>query len=165
MFLRVFIPRYNLVESSKVETSRGTLVQHKPYYVYQIEVSIYGTYSRLDKRYSQFLSLHQELRHSYRTPEFPPKKLRNTSHKVLEQRRSGLENYIQYFVRMNPVPQVLLNFLDVPREKLTSTLPDEKPSHQQVAGFLKDPFLIPSSGDRLPDIVSEATMEFFYQES
>ncbi len=57
-----------------------------------------------------------QLRKSYRTPEFPPKKLHNSSKKVLEQRRRGLECYVQYFVRMNPVPKALLDFLEVPKE-------------------------------------------------
>ena len=57
-----------------------------------------------------------QLRKSYRTPEFPPKRLHNTSRKVLEQRRQGLESYVQYFVRMNPTPKPLLDFLEVPKE-------------------------------------------------
>jgi hypothetical protein len=32
---------------------------------------------------------------------------------VLEQRRHGLENYIQYFLRMNPAPDLVLDFLEV----------------------------------------------------
>ena len=33
-----------------------------------------------------------QLRKSYRTPEFPPKRLHNTSRKVLEQRRQGTKS-------------------------------------------------------------------------
>ena len=50
--------------------------------------------------------------------EFPPKKLRNTSPKVLETRRLSLEHYIQSLIRQfqkqyQPLPQVLLDFLDL----------------------------------------------------
>lgn len=38
----------------------------------------------------------------------------------------------------------------------------EKPTHQPVAGFKKDPYLIPPSGEKLPDIVAQATLDFFY---
>eukprot|EP00095_Tigriopus_kingsejongensis_P000244 maker-scaffold55_size446313-snap-gene-3.27 protein:Tk00244 transcript:maker-scaffold55_size446313-snap-gene-3.27-mRNA-1 annotation:"hypothetical protein PGUG_04456" len=46
----------------------------------------------------------------------------------------------------------------------SGALSSSKPNHQQVTGFLKDLFLICTSGDRLPYIVSQATMELFYQE-
>ena len=68
----------------------------------------------IDSRVKHFIIL--QLRKSYRTPEFPPKRLHNTSKKVLEQRRQGLESYVQYFVRMNPTPKPLLDFLEVPKE-------------------------------------------------
>jgi hypothetical protein len=56
-----------------------------------------------------------KLRRSYRTPEFPPKRLRNSSSKVLELRRQLLEKYIKIMVAAKPVPEALLQFLDVPQ--------------------------------------------------
>jgi hypothetical protein len=42
---------------------------------------------------------------------------------------------------------------------------EEKPTHQAVAGFTKDPFLTPPTGDnRLPNIVTQATLDLFYKE-
>jgi hypothetical protein len=41
----------------------------------------------------------------------------------------------------------------------------EAPSaHQPVAGFTRDPFLMTqSSNDRLPDIITQATLDYFYK--
>ena len=49
MILRVFIPRY-----LQVDLDKG-------HFVYQIEVSTLGKFFRLEKRYSQFLALHNEV--------------------------------------------------------------------------------------------------------
>ncbi len=93
---------------------------HRPYYAYRVEASLGGgKFVRVERRYSQFLALHNELRKLVRTPEFPPKKLRNTSHKLLEERRAGLEGYLQHLVRLNPVPTSLLDFLQLKVEELT----------------------------------------------
>ena len=54
-----------------------------------------------------------QLRKSYSTPEFPPKKLRNTSQKMLSTRRQHLEKYMQNVVRIAPIPKALLDFLQV----------------------------------------------------
>ncbi len=80
-----------------------------------------------------------QLRKSVRTPEFPPKRLRNTSHKLLEERRAGLELYLQRLVRLNPVPGALLEFLglsgggealhEAEVGRLAAVCPD-RPTHQ-----------------------------------
>ena len=54
-----------------------------------------------------------QLRKYYSTPEFPPKKIRNSSQKVLGIRRQQLEKYMQYVVKIAPVPKVLMEFLQV----------------------------------------------------
>ena len=36
-------------------------------------------------------------------------------------------------------------------------------THGPVAGFTKDPFLNPPGRDRLPDVITQATMDFFYK--
>ena len=138
--LRVFIPRYQQVEltqqhpqnahhsnhnnangssSSSSSQLNGIGVANKSYFVYIIEVSTSGQFRRVERRYSQFLSLHHELKKTFKaTPEFPPKKLRNSTDKVLEQRRRGLESYLQHFARMEPPSQAVLDFLEVPKEAL-----------------------------------------------
>lgn len=143
---------------------------------------------------SQFLCfayLHQ-LRKRYRLPcPFPPKKLRNSSSKVLETRRAALEQYVQGFVRQcqknyKPLPPVLLEFLQVPThvpkissaaERVGSFCEESleacsltSSSHRPIVGFTtKEPFLFESSHalhvspTGLPDIITQATLQCFYQ--
>lgn len=150
-----------------------------------------GRFFRLEKRYSAFLALHNELRKHYSTPEFPPKKLRNTSQKVLGIRRQQLEKYMQCVVKLTPVPKLLLDFLQVSEQYSSShqlnnqnhgivysddVLPsstNEVCQHQPVLGFKnKEPFLFHTSEvqfqtpsiiqSQLPDIITQATLEYFY---
>jgi hypothetical protein len=41
------------------------------------------------------LFFQSQLRKVYQTPAFPPKRVRNTNPRVLEERRQGLETYLQ----------------------------------------------------------------------
>ena len=88
--------------------------------VYQVEVATQsGRYYRVERRYSAFHSLNKECKRQYhgqahRIAEFPPKRIRNTSAKVLESRRTGLEHYIQSLVRLSPTPPQLIAFLELP---------------------------------------------------
>ena len=45
--------------------------------------------------------------------EFPPKKLRNTSCKVLDMRRMALEIWLQSLLMIQPTPSQLLSFLNI----------------------------------------------------
>ena len=56
-----------------------------------------GHYYRVERRYSAFHSLNKQAKKLGLGPlsEFPPKRIRNTSAKVLESRRKGLEHFIQ----------------------------------------------------------------------
>ncbi|XP_060271660.1 sorting nexin-24 isoform X3 [Ovis aries] len=49
----------------------------------------------VEKRYSEFHALHKKLKKCIKTPEIPSKHVRNWVPKVLEQRRQGLETYLQ----------------------------------------------------------------------
>ena len=40
----------------------------------------------------------------------------------------------------------------------------EKTTHHPVAGFTKDPFLIEHTGGKLPNIITQATLDFFYKD-
>ncbi len=55
MILRVFIPRFHQVDPTPDN-------HQKSHFVYQIEVSTLGKFFRLEKRYSQFLALHNDVR-------------------------------------------------------------------------------------------------------
>ena len=136
-----------------------------------------------------------QLRRRYRLPvEFPPKKLRNNTTKVLETRRQALEQYLQAFVQLcqrscKPLPQCLLDFLQiaahVPKvssivynahDRLNSCFaresgktPVQAATHKPIVGFAsKEPFLFESShalqvsNTGLPDIITQATLQCFY---
>jgi len=196
--------------SNELPNSSGQTKSTKGHVVYQLEVVSnnfgnpeyetpssqsqvqlgQGRVFRLEKRYSAFLALHNELRKHYTTPEFPPKRLKNTSQKVISIRRQQLEAYMQYVVKIAPVPKVLMDFLQVSEQYSSNGFdnqnevifyaPDETtdPSdyscqHQPVLGFKnKEPFLYDTNElsfhsssrgqNRLPDIVTQATLECFY---
>ena len=84
MFLRVFIPRFHHVEqgssaatatstaatnstptaaASEVSTTApaASSASSKSHFVYEIEISIEGKFYRIQRRYSQFLTLHNEV--------------------------------------------------------------------------------------------------------
>jgi len=90
--------------------------------------------------------------------EFPPKRIRNTSAKVLESRRTGLEHYIQSLAKIVPTPPQLIAFLDLPvaegnLESYTT----------QVYGFCSDPFLQPTSSlTGFSDMIVQANLDAFY---
>ncbi|NXO17610.1 SNX24 protein, partial [Oriolus oriolus] len=63
--------------------------------VFKIEVLMSGRKHFVEKRYSEFHALHKKLKKFIRTPEIPSKHVRNWVPKVLEQRRQGLELYLQ----------------------------------------------------------------------
>ncbi|XP_046761255.1 sorting nexin-24 isoform X3 [Gallus gallus] len=114
----------------------------------------------VEKRYSEFHALHKKLKKCIRTPEIPSKHVRNWVPKVLEQRRQGLELYLQTVILENEeLPKIFLDFLNV---RHVPTLPkaescgsfDEteseessKLSHQPVLLFLRDPYVLPKANE------------------
>ncbi|KAK7077143.1 Sorting nexin-24 [Halocaridina rubra] len=133
--IRAYIPRYRLVEG---ESGRS-------HYVYTVEVCYLGKVHRIEKRYSAFHSLYKELRKLYPTAEFPPKRLRNTTSKLLETRRAGLELWL-HSILLQPAPPALLTFLQVvnyqpPSQECEGSGSEESPSHQPLLIFPRDPYL------------------------
>ncbi|XP_064032486.1 sorting nexin-24 isoform X2 [Pogoniulus pusillus] len=111
-----------------------------------------------------------------RTPEIPSKHVRNWIPKVLEQRRQGLELYLQTIILENEeLPKIFLDFLNI---RHVPTLPkaescgsfDEteseessKLSHQPVLLFLRDPYVLPKANDDFPNVVIEGILHgIFY---
>merc|ERR1712018_431033 len=206
--LKTSIPSYRQVFAStltKPDSSSNTNV--KSHFVYHVEVAFLGEYGksldqfderpnrgakfyRIEKRYSAFLALHNELRRRYRLHcDFPPKKLRNTTPKVLETRQLALEHYLRSFVRQcqqlyQPLPLALLDFLDVEAHlpKISSTassrsriieqdnfndfkLQPSGSNQRPIFGFTREPFLVEATQTSitgLPDIVTQATLKCFY---
>lgn len=58
-----------------------------------------------------------QLRKSYSTPLFPPKRVRSSQPKVLERRRKGLEQYLQAMLKFGPSRAQVLAFLGVKKLK------------------------------------------------
>ncbi|KAG7206324.1 hypothetical protein KM043_003699 [Ampulex compressa] len=106
---------------------------------------------------------------------FPPKKVRNSQPKVLEQRRAALELYIQKMLRLSATKQQVLNFLGIEGRapdasskrvhRETAGANHVRPnalSHHPVLTFHKDPYVQPNSSTNLPDVVTNGVLLGIY---
>uniref|UniRef100_A0A673T9Q6 Sorting nexin 24 n=1 Tax=Suricata suricatta TaxID=37032 RepID=A0A673T9Q6_SURSU len=138
--------------------------------VFKIEVLMNGRKHFVEKRYSEFHALHKKLKKCIKTPEIPSKHVRNWVPKVLEQRRQGLETYLQAVILENEeLPKLFLDFLNVrhlpslPKAEScgsfdeTESEESSKLSHQPVLLFLRDPFVLPAASD-FPNVVIEGVL-------
>uniref|UniRef100_A0A8C0A8V7 Sorting nexin-24 n=1 Tax=Bos mutus grunniens TaxID=30521 RepID=A0A8C0A8V7_BOSMU len=146
--MEVYIPSFRYEES---DLERG-------YTVFKIEVLMNGRKHFVEKRYSEFHALHKKLKKCIKTPEIPSKHVRNWVPKVLEQRRQGLETYLQAVILENEeLPKLFLDFLNVrhlpslPKTESygsfdeTESEESSKLSHQPVLLFLRDPYVLPAA--------------------
>uniref|UniRef100_A0A493U3K6 Sorting nexin 1 n=1 Tax=Anas platyrhynchos platyrhynchos TaxID=8840 RepID=A0A493U3K6_ANAPP len=100
-----------LLPSAPHRLERGTLPT-----VFLVEVLCNGRRHTVAKRYSEFQALHKRIKKTCKVPDFPPRRVPNWVPKVLEQRRQGLELYIQgVLCRNKELPQDVLDFLKVRR--------------------------------------------------
>nr|XP_042710567.1 sorting nexin-24 isoform X4 [Chrysemys picta bellii] len=178
--MELYIPSFRYEES---ELERG-------YTVFKIEVLMSGRKHFVEKRYSEFHALHKklhkgtdkscflccQLKRFIRTPEIPSKHVRNWVPKVLEQRRQGLEMYLQTIILENEdLPKIFLDFLNVrhvpslPKAESygsfdeTESEESSKLSHQPVLLFLRDPYVLPAANDDFPNVVIEGVLHgIFY---
>lgn len=149
--------------------SENTAVE-KGYTVFRIDVLMNGRQHSVEKRYSEFHALHKMLKKSIKPPEIPSKHVRNWVPKVLEQRRLGLELYLQTIIMENEtLPKIFLDFLNirhfpsVPKTEScgsfdTESLESSKLSHQPVLLFLRDPYLLPAAHDSFSNVVIEGVV-------
>uniref|UniRef100_A0A8D1D7I8 Sorting nexin-24 n=1 Tax=Sus scrofa TaxID=9823 RepID=A0A8D1D7I8_PIG len=163
--MEVYIPSFRYEES---DLERG-------YTVFKIEVLMNGRKHFVEKRYSEFHALHKKLKKCIKTPEIPSKHVRNWVPKVLEQRRQGLETYLQAVILENEeLPKLFLDFLNVrhlpslPKAEScgsfdeTESEESSKLSHQPVLLFLRDPYVLPAASD-FPNVVIEGVLHgIFY---
>uniref|UniRef100_W5NCW1 Sorting nexin 22 n=1 Tax=Lepisosteus oculatus TaxID=7918 RepID=W5NCW1_LEPOC len=147
-----------------------------PAVVFRVEVLYNGRKHFILKRHNEFHALHKKLKKILHTPDFPGKRGSNWRQKPLEQRRQELEEYIQGVLQSNEeVPQEMLDFLRVrhfPSVNKTysleslSDLPTDDYScrllHQRVVGFSKDPYILASSTDFLPNIIVDGVLQGLY---
>uniref|UniRef100_A0A3Q0SMA3 Sorting nexin 24 n=1 Tax=Amphilophus citrinellus TaxID=61819 RepID=A0A3Q0SMA3_AMPCI len=163
--VRVWIPSFRF-ENSSME--RG-------YTVFKIDVLMNGRQHTVEKRYSEFHALHKMLKKTIKPPEIPSKHVRNWVPKVLEQRRQGLELYLQTIIMENEVlPKIFLDFLNirhfpsVPKTEscgpphFSFLLSFSKLSHQPVMLFLRDPYLLPAAHDTFSNVVIEGVVHGVY---
>lgn len=149
--IRVAIPAHRKVEDGQTS-----------YTVFCVEVldCSSGKITNIEKRYSEFEAIHKQMKkiQGIRLPEFPPKKVMKWNSKVIEQRRLGLETYIQGVVQGDRITKSVLKFLEV-------SLPDSQsiesfdqcseniPTHHPMLSFPADAFLQDNVKSGLPDIV------------
>lgn len=165
--MEVLIPSFRYEESD---------LEPKGYTVFKIEVLVSGRKHFVEKRYSEFHALHKKLKKFIRTPEIPSKHVRNWVPKVLDQRRQGLEQYLQSIITENEeLPKIFLDFLNIrhlpslPKTESygsfdeTESEESSKLSHQPVLQFLRDPYVLPTANDDFPDVVIEGVLHgIFY---
>ncbi|XP_058799380.1 sorting nexin-24-like [Phymastichus coffea] len=164
---QVFISGYRLANIS----------QGKPYYVYIIEMvgSSNGHRYLIEKRYSEFNTLHRMLKKNCPTVPFPPKRVRNSNPKVLEQRRATLEIYMQKMLKLSSTRQQVLNFLgieggasEVYHRGVQTIYKDDdliqsSSLHHPVLKYHCDPYVHVNETTSLPDIVTDGVLLGIYK--
>ncbi|XP_072258324.1 sorting nexin-22 [Pyxicephalus adspersus] len=147
--------------------------------VFKIDVLCNGRRHSLDRRYSEFHALHKLLKKTCKVPDFPSKRVPNWMSRIQEQRRQGLEAYIQGVLWFNnEVPKELLDFLKLrhfPQSKnscnlqsVTDCTSEENRSqlaHKAVVGFYKDLYILPPDTSMLDDVVLQGVLQGLYQQN
>ncbi|XP_076356573.1 sorting nexin-24-like isoform X1 [Tachypleus tridentatus] len=157
--IRAFIPSFRQAEG-----------EHGGHFtVYRIEVYVSGRCQKIERRYRAFHALHKQLKRLVQTPSFPPKKMRNSSPKFIEQRRQALEHYVQEVLRLQPLPKEVSVFLSLPTISPSASLDSleqlsigRKTTHQPILTFLPNPFSEPAYSGSLPDIVVDGVIMGMY---
>ncbi|XP_058012452.1 sorting nexin-22 [Ahaetulla prasina] len=148
---------------------------NKAHTVFKVEIMCNGRKHCVEKRYSEFYALHKRIKRSYQVPDFPPKRVPKWMVKVLQQRRAGLEAYLQGVILQNQtLPKELLHFLKLWQGQQephvawdeNSSLQDFSPldqlSHRPGVSFHSDPYVLPSSTGLLPDIILSGVLQGLY---
>ncbi|XP_070277277.1 sorting nexin-22 isoform X1 [Myotis yumanensis] len=137
----------------------------KSHMVFRVEVRYRGRRHTVPRRYSEFHALHKRMKKLYKVPEFPSKRLPNWRTRGLEQRRQGLEAYIQGVLYLNrDVPKELLEFLSLrhfPTDPKASNWGSQL-YHRPVISFCVDPYICISSPEPLPNVVVNGVLQGFY---
>lgn len=141
----IYISRYRLVEDAK------------SHYVYTVEVVNDGEHHSIEKRYSAFHALHRELRKNFTTPTFPPKRVRCSQPKVLEQRRQGLERYLQMMMKFGPSRTQVMAFLGI--SPTTNRMGPKSVDHQPVFRVV---MALEPRRSNLPDIITDGVVAAIY---
>ncbi|XP_050834380.1 sorting nexin-22 isoform X1 [Serinus canaria] len=136
--------------------------------VFRVEVLCNGRRHTVTKRYSEFQALHKRIKKTCKVPDFPPRHVPNWMPKALEQRRQGLEVYLQGVLYHNEeLPQDILDFLKVRRcqqSPKASSPPSTRllPSQRPTVGFCSDPYVWPHGPELLPNTVISGVLQGLY---
>ncbi|KAM8972218.1 sorting nexin-22 [Pelodytes ibericus] len=150
----------------------------KTHTVFKVDVLFNDRRHSLHRRYSEFHTLHKLLKKICKVPDFPPKRVPNWMSKVQEQRRQGLEAYIQGVLWYNQdVPKELLDFLKLRHfhkckknyslESLTDITLDGSSSqlaHKAVVGYYKDHYIHPPDTDIIENSILEGVLQGIYKQ-
>ncbi|XP_060115759.1 sorting nexin-22 isoform X2 [Heteronotia binoei] len=136
----------------------------KAHTVFKVDVFCNGRKHTLEKRYSEFHTLHKRIKKRCKVPDFPPKRVPNWMAKVMEQRRQGLEAYLQGVLLYNrELPRELLDFLKLWHfQQNSQSSPSFLLSHRPVISYRRDPYMLPSSKDVLPDVILTGVLHALY---
>ncbi|XP_043282582.1 sorting nexin-24-like [Venturia canescens] len=178
----VYSNDYDMYQVSISGYRLAEVTHGKRFYVYTIEVrdTRGGAKYSINRRYSEFNALHRALKKECDTAPFPPKRVRNSQPKVLEQRRIALEYYVQKMLRLETTKKQVLEFLGIegirqPENIRKRTVQESDTSrtnqmfdcpsigHQPVMTFKHDPYLQTQSDTRLPDIVTQGVLLGIYK--
>ncbi|KAB0343521.1 sorting nexin-22 [Muntiacus reevesi] len=137
----------------------------KGHMVFRVEVLYRGRRHVVHRRYSEFHALHKRIKKLYKVPDFPSKRLPNWRTRRLEQRRQGLEAYIQGILYLNQdVPKELLEFLSLrhwPTDPKASNWGSQL-YHRPVVSFPMDPYICIPSPEPLPNMVVLGVLQGLY---
>ncbi|XP_007532423.1 sorting nexin-22 isoform X2 [Erinaceus europaeus] len=137
----------------------------KGHMVFRVEVRCGGRRHTVWRRYSEFHALHKRIKKRCRVPDFPSKRLANWRSRGAEQKRLGLEAYVQGVLYLNQdVPKELLEFLSL---RQPPTVPKgsgwgSQLLHRPVLSFCGDPYLCPPSPEALPSVVVTGVLQGLY---
>uniref|UniRef100_A0A8C5T0I9 Sorting nexin 22 n=1 Tax=Laticauda laticaudata TaxID=8630 RepID=A0A8C5T0I9_LATLA len=136
----------------------------KAHTVFKVEILCNGRKHCVEKRYSEFYALHKRIKRTCQVPDFPPKRVPKWMVKVLQQRRAGLEAYLQGVILQNQtLPEELLHFLKLWQGQQEPHLgPCAQLSHRPGVSFHSDPYALPSSTDLLPNIILSGVLQGLY---
>ncbi|XP_067871733.1 sorting nexin-24-like [Heterodontus francisci] len=146
----------------------------KTHTVFRVEVLTNGRKHLVERRYRDFQALHKKLKKMTKTPDFPPKRGLNRRPKALEQKRTGLEAYLQGLVcDGQQLSREILDFLSIkhiPPGKQTNTLStldqldlqNYRCFCHQVVTFAKNAFAFPDPADLLPNVTVVGVLQGLY---
>ncbi|XP_059801873.1 sorting nexin-24-like isoform X1 [Hypanus sabinus] len=140
--------------------------------VFRVEVVTNGRKHLVDRRHRDFQALHKKLKKTMKPPDFPLKRGLNRGPKALEQRRSGLEVYLQTLCNNQLISQEIRDFLNIkhvpsgkPPRCLSALQESELRSNRfcrQVVTFTKDSFGLSADTDTLPNMVVVGVLQGLY---